>query len=141
MEKSKLNNTTAGLAGLLNGIYTGVQNNRSNSIAQAQLANQTQETAWKNPYRPISELDIAKEQADPIKQAIAQLISTSPMRQQADQPLAQPLVQGAVQGTQQMTANNTAPVAVQKFDWLSATPEDFSGWQNEMKKRQASRGL
>jgi hypothetical protein len=51
MEKSKLNNTTAGLAGLFQGINTGIQNNRANQIAQTQLS-------YQDPNRQISAKDV-----------------------------------------------------------------------------------
>lgn len=128
----KINKTTAGLGGLLSGVYTGIQANRANQLAQAQLANQNQELAWKNPYRAPSELDKLKVDGDPVKNAIASMIASA---NQVNKP---PVAPQSAMGVADVT-NASAPVQVQKFDWLSATPDDFSGWQAEMKKRQGAK--
>ena len=136
----KLNRTTAGLAGLLQGINSGRQQGLQNQIAIQQLQNQNQTTQWANPYRAPGELDQLKVQSDPVKNAIASLISSVPPRQ--NQAVAVPdAVAGVVAAGHNNVAsavNNSQPVKVEKFDWLSATPDDFAGWQAEMKKRQGA---
>lgn len=73
---NKLNNTTAGLAGLLQGINSGRQQTLQNQIAIQQLQNQNQTTQWANPYRAPGELDRLKVDSNPIHQLISSAMSS-----------------------------------------------------------------
>jgi len=144
----KLNRTTAGLAGLLSGINSGRQQSLQNQIAIQQLQNQNQTTQWANPYRAAGELDRLKIESDPFKTAMAQMLTSGnnifkPQQAQAvQQAQAQGLTpQGVVAAGQNnvaATVNNSQPVQVQKFDWLSAGDDDFRSWQADARRRAAA---
>ena len=153
MAKYELNYTTGAIASGLGGLLSGVRARKADELAEKQLQNQTQETAWKNPYRAASELDRLKETQNPLYQAIAQLVGSYPP---PIQPSSEPTIdvpvganggqpqfltpqQKAQQATNSMTAQNSAPVPIQKFDWMTATADDFLGYQAEAKRRASSK--
>lgn len=145
MAQKQLNNTTAGLAGLLSGVYTGIQNNRANNVAQGQLRNQTQEVGWKDPNRTVTQQDIlGVAKGNPYLAAsnpemIAQLQSILSQKQPSsatpsvDIPVgvngAQPTFLNQAQQAQQVQPAST-PIPVTQW-----TPNDFLSFQAELKKR------
>ncbi len=111
---NKLNNATAGLAGLLQGINFGRQQGLQNQIAIQQLQNQNQTTQWANPYRKPGDLDVLKVENDPMKVAMAKMMT------QANQIYNKPPQQQAQESQQGETVANSAignwkPVAIEYY--------------------------
>lgn len=138
MAINKLNNTTAGLAGLLSGVYTGIQNNRTNAIAQAQLANQTKQVGWEDPNRTPTQLDILKAQGgNPLQNAMATLLQSA---QKANAPVVQEQIPVGVAPVQQ--TNTPVPVTpwnpsndqFYQSNWKKAKADGASGYDPDKQK-------
>lgn len=141
---NKLNNTTAGLAGLLQGVYTGIQANRANAIQQGQLANQTKQVGWEDPNRPVTDLDRVK--VNPLygiqAQAFQNLLNGANtalgVQPTVPTPQAQPLpgipqAQNAQTNTQNITNQANTPIPITQW-----TPDDFTAFQARLKKIQGA---
>ena len=132
-----------GLGALAKGLSTGMQQNIQNRILQQQLANQSQELAWKNPYRTPSQLDTLQASQNPIAQMMAMQgldVAGLQAKLKPQTEAAQADLQAeAIAQNQQQQQQNAVNVPI--IPWQQWSGDDFIAYQQEAKKRAAKKGV